>query len=187
MNRYVAALKESYNGIGLAAIAAISAATLNPVPLLVGLVAEAAYLLIVPDTNWYQQRLASRSAVAAEEERRKIRDEIIPTLHPALQARFAHLEEMRRQITAQDDKAWYGEIVQKLDYLLEKFLLFGAKEAQFQNYLLRLRSELHTADWDLGGRGDADQRPISRRAARRLEQVPQRPLRVVDSDTTGFP
>src|SRR5437763_16942083 len=103
MNRYVAALKESYNGIGLATVAAISAATLNPLPLLVGLVAEAAYLLIVPDTKWYQTRLANRIAAQAEAERLKLRAQILPTLRPSVQALFAHLAEMRRQISAEDD------------------------------------------------------------------------------------
>src|SRR5437763_13694908 len=112
MNRYVAALKESYNGIGLATVAAISAATLNPIPLLVGLVAEAAYLLIVPDTKWYQARLARRLDAEAELERQKFKQQTLPTLRPEVQARFTHLEEMRRQINAQDDKEWYGEIVQ---------------------------------------------------------------------------
>ena len=164
-------------------MAAISAATLNPLPLLVGLVAEAAYLLIVPDTKWYQSVLAKRSAAAEEAERQKMRAQILPTLRPSVQARFAHLEEMRGQIGAQDDKAWYGEVVKKLDYLLEKFLLFGAKEAQFQSYLTRLRAELRSGDWDLTARqvNQRDHGP-SGRAARRLEEVPKRPLRLVDSD-----
>ncbi len=183
MNRYLAAMKESYNGIGLAAVAAISAATLNPLPLLVGLVAEAAYLLIVPDTKWYQMRIANRIAAEAEAERLKIRAQILPTLRPSVQARFTHLEEMRAQISAEDDKEWYGEIVKKLDYLLEKFLLFGAKEAQFQSYLMRLRAELRSGDWDLNTRrDDSRDHGVSRRAARRLEEVPKRPLRLVDSD-----
>lgn len=181
MNRYVSALKESYNGIGLATVAAISAATLNPIPILVGLVAEAAYLLIVPDTKWYQMRIARRIAAEAEAERQKIRAQVLPTLRPTVQSRFLHLEEMRGQISAEDDKAWYREIVQKLDYLLEKFLLFGAKEAQFQSYLMRLRAELRTGDWDLNAHDDSQGRNVSRRAQRRLDEVPKRPLRLVDS------
>lgn len=187
MNRYVAALKENYNGIGLATVAAISAATLNPLPLLIGLVAEAAYLLIVPDTKWYQTRLAARSAAAAEAERQRIRAELLPTLRPDVQTRFAHLEEMRRQIQAQDDKAWYGEVVQKLDYLLEKFLLFGAKESQFQSYLSKLRAELRGGgDWDLNSRREEqDPPPISRRAARRLDEVPRRQTRPTSSEAAA--
>jgi hypothetical protein len=183
MNRYLAALKESYNGIGLATVAAISAATLNPLPLLVGLVAEAAYLVIVPDTKWYQTRLARRSDAEAEQQRQKLKAEVLPTLRPEVQARFTHLEEMRRQIGSQDDKAWYREVVQKLDYLLDKFLLFGAKEAQFRSYLARLRSELHDGDWDLGpARGEAPPRGgSSRRQNRRPDEPQQRPLRLVDA------
>jgi len=191
MNRYISALKESYNGIGMATVAAISVATLNPLPLLVGLVAEVAYLLIIPDTSWYRARLANRSAAAAEAERLKQREEILPTLRPDVQARFAHLEEMRKQISLQDDKEWYRIVVEKLDFLLEKFLLFGAKEAQFQSYLTRLRAELHSRDWDIDtNKGDWDieirnddgnHRNVSKRAARRMAEIPKRPLRLVDS------
>jgi hypothetical protein len=178
----VAALKENYNTVGLAAAAAVSAALLNPLPLLVGLVAEAAYLLIVPDSKWYHERLARRGEVAAELDRQKLRARLLPTLRPELQARFAHLEEMRRQIGTQDDNAWYREVVKKLDYLLEKFLLFGTKEAQFQSYLARLRAELKSGDWDLNIKHDEPrERGPSRRAARRLDEVP-RPLKLVDTN-----
>ena len=182
MNRYVAAFKESYNTIGLAAIAAVSAAMLNPLPLLIGLVAEAAYLLTVPDTKWYHSRLTRRGEAEAELERRKLKDETLPNLRPELQARFAHLEEMRRQISAQDDNEWYREVVRKLDYLLEKFLLFGAKEAQFQSYLSRLRAELKSGDWDLSARHpEQPSRGPSRRSERHHDDVPKRPLNPVDS------
>ncbi len=184
MNRYAAALKESYNGIGLATVAAISVATLNPLPLLVGIVAEAAYLLIVPDTKWYQSRLTQRGKAEAEAERQKLKAQILPTLRADVQARFARLEEMRGQISAQDDKSWYAEIVLKLDYLLDKFLLFGAKEAQFKSYLSRLRAELHGPGWDVEVR---DRRPesrsVSRREQRRLDEVPNRSLRLVDAES----
>ena len=59
-----------------------------------------------------------------------------------MQGRFSRLEDTRAQIVAQPvaEQSWFREVVRKLDYLLEKFLLFGAKEAQFQNYLMRLRA-----------------------------------------------
>jgi hypothetical protein len=188
VNRYLAALKEDYNGIGLAVCTAASIATMNPIPLLAGLVAEAAYLLIVPDMKWYRDRLERRNDAAAEAERRKFRERMLPTLRPETQARFAHLEEMRQQIGTQEDSAWYREIVRKLDYLLEKFLLFGAKEAQFQSYLMRLRAELGTGEWDLNTRR-AEPRPrgSERRPGRRQDEVPQRPLRLVDADKAYGP
>jgi len=190
MNRYVAALKESYNGIGMAAIAALSAATLSPWPLLVGVVVEAAYLLIIPDTSWYRNRLLQRVAADDEMARKKMREQILPTLRPDIQARFLHLEEMRSQIGSQDDKEWYGEVVQKLDYLLEKFLLFGTKEAQFQSYLTRLRAELRSDDWDLAtrqGQSQTQSRGGPRRSGRREDENSHRPLRLPGSDPVYRP
>src|SRR5690349_10011092 len=64
-----------------------------------------------------------------------------------MQARFARLEEMRRQIDAQpvEGQTWYREVLRKLDYLLEKFLQFASKEAQFRCYLQSLQEELQGA------------------------------------------
>ena len=184
MSRYLTAFKENYNTIGLASAAAVSVAMLNPLPIVIGLVAEVAYLLIVPDTKWYHDRISRRTEAEAELARQKEKQQILPTLRPEVQARFHHLEEMRRQINAQDDKEWYGEVVTKLDYLLEKFLLFGAKEAQFQSYLARLRAELRSGDWDLNSRHD--ERPTrgsSRRGGYRPPDVPQRSLKIVDDNS----
>lgn len=44
-NRYFEAFKESHNIIGLAAFASLPMALVNPLPLVAGLIAEAAYLL----------------------------------------------------------------------------------------------------------------------------------------------
>lgn len=145
-NRYLDALKENYNTVGIATAVALSAAFLNPLPLVAGLIAEAAYLLVVPDTKWYAERLARRSDADVERRRQEIKARTLPTLRPEMQARFARLEEMRRQIDtqAQDDKAWFREVLRKLDYLLDKFLMFAGKEAQFRDYLQSLRSEVVT-------------------------------------------
>lgn len=190
MSRYVSAISEAYNGIGMATVAAISIATLNPLPLLVGLVVEVAYLLIIPDTSWYRMRLANRASAAEEAKRLKFRESTLSILRPDIQSRFLRLEEMRGQISSQDDKAWYREVVQKLDFLLEKYLLFGAKEAQFQNYLTRLRAELHPgnskpgarpSDWDLEPRRNETQgRGTSSGTSRRTSEIPKRPIQVID-------
>src|SRR5579871_5381196 len=146
VNPYIAAFKENYNTIGLAVTAAASVALLTPVPLLAGIVAEVAYLAFVPDSKWYAVRLARRSEAEVEQRRRVLKDQTLPTLRPEMQERFLQLEETRKQIdtASQGDKAWFREVVRKLDYLLEKFLLFAGKEAQFRNYLQVLRDEIHS-------------------------------------------
>jgi len=142
-NRYLEALKESANVLGLATAAALSAATLNPLPLLVGLVAEAVYLVFVPDSKWYEARLSRRFDAEVEKRRRELKAQVLPGLRPDLRDRFARLEETRAQIGEQplSDQTWFREVLRKLDYLLERFLQFAAKEAQFRAYLAAVRQE----------------------------------------------
>jgi len=166
-NRYLEAFKESHNAIGIAAVVALCAATLNPIPLVAGLVLEAAYLLIVPDSKWYAARLAKKYDGEIEERRRKLKEQTLPTLRPELQQRFARLETLRQQIgdRAAEDERWFREVLRKLDFLLDKFLQFASKEAQFYSYLhgllTEVRSNRHkaTAPYDLDPpRRDRDHR-----------------------------
>jgi len=138
------AFLESFNTVGLAGVAAVSAALLNPLPLLGFLVVEAAYLLFVPDSKWYERRLATKYDNEVVERRRKLRDQVFPSLSSQMQARFSRLELMRDQIGNQaiDGRMIFREVLRKLDYLLEKFLLFGSKEVQFENYLRSVLDDL---------------------------------------------
>jgi hypothetical protein len=142
--RYVEAFKENLNVIGLTTAAAVSAATVNPLPLLVSLVAEAAYLLFVPDSKWYDARLSKRYDVQLETQRKRVREQVVPTLRQAMQKRFTRLEEMRGQMDAQaiERETWFCEVLDKLDYLLEKFLVFASKESQFRDYLHSVQQEV---------------------------------------------
>ncbi len=142
-NRYLAALQEQYNLLGIGSIAAVSAAMVSPLPLLVGLVVEAAYLIFVPDSKWYAARLSRQHDAEIQAQRDKIKAEILPQLRPPLQKRFAKLEEDRADIDKQvaDDKVWMMEVVRKLDYLLDKFLQFALKDEQFRVYLYEARLE----------------------------------------------
>src|SRR5687767_987321 len=110
-NRYVEAFKESYNTIGLASLVAISAATLNPLPLLAGLVVETVYLLFVPDTKWYEARLSSKYDAEVEARRREIKEKIFDKLRPVMQQRFDRLETTRDQINQQqqEQRNWFRE------------------------------------------------------------------------------
>jgi hypothetical protein len=143
-NKVSSAFKEGYNTIGLAGAVALSLALLNPLPLFAGLVAEAAYLLFVPDSKWYEVRLSKRYDAEVEARRQKLKDQVLPTLRPEMQQRFARLESMRVQIGTQqaDDATWFREVLRKLDYLLEKFLLFASKDAQYRSYVQSVRDEL---------------------------------------------
>lgn len=143
-NRFQEALKENFNVVGLSTVAALSMATLNPLPLLVGLVVEAAYLLFVPDSKWYEQRLSRRHDSEVEQRRRKLKEQVFQKLRPEMQDRFSRLEETRAQLDSQGpvDQTWFREVLRKLDYLLEKFLLFASKEVEFRTYLQSVLAEI---------------------------------------------
>ena len=136
-SRYLEAFKEGGNLIGLTSLIAASAALLSPLPLIAGLVVEAAYLLFVPDSHWYDARLSRRSDAEVEMRRQQLKAQTFTVLDTDMQARFTRLEDIRTQINAQaqDDRKWFLTVLRKLDYLLEKFLLFAGKEAEFRKYI----------------------------------------------------
>jgi hypothetical protein len=147
-SRHAEAFKEGGNLIGLSTAVALSFATWNPLPLLVGLVAEAAYLLFVPDSKWFEARLSRKHDAEIELRRQQLKMQVFRILSPSMKERFTRLEETRLQITTGAppeiaDERWFLEVLRKLDFLLEKFLLFGQKEAEFRSYL---RSVLESLD-----------------------------------------
>lgn len=144
-NRYLAAFQEQHNLITLAGAVALSAAMLNPLPFLAALVAEAAYLIFVPDSKWFEKRLSAKSDAEVEAHRARLKAETLPKLRPSLRARFEKLEVARQNIERQaaPDKKWMREVLRKLDFLLEKFLQFAVKDQQFRAYLLNAQQEIH--------------------------------------------
>lgn len=149
-SKYATAFKENANVISIGVAAAAAAALLTPIPLIAGIVGEAAYLLFVPDSKWYNKRLQAKYDAAIADRRRKLKEQILPTLSPAMRDRYLRLESTRDQIyqdaDQNDSKAWFGDVIKKLDFLLEKFLLFGSKEVQFRNYLSNVLIEVRAED-----------------------------------------
>lgn len=167
LNRFREAFKENANMVGLATAAAASLALLNPLPLLAGVVLEAAYLLFIPDSKWYEKRISTRHDAEVEARRKEVKAQILPTLRPDLQERFLRMEATRRQIEvqAEPNKLWFREVVRKLDYLLEKYLQIASKEGQFRQYLQSLSAELRkssggfpSSTFDLETRRDRERR-----------------------------
>jgi len=142
-NRVRDAFMEGYNTLGLASLVAVSAATLNPLPLIMGVVAEAAYLLFVPDSKWYAERVEAKYDAEVMRRRNRLKDEVLPTVTGLTAERFLRLEQVRSQIDSQTggDRKPYRQVLRKLDYLLEKFLLFGQKQSQFRTYLTNLLND----------------------------------------------
>ena len=136
-NRIAEAFKESFNIMGLAGAVAVSAALLTPAPLIAGVVAEAAYLLFVPDTAWYMARLSKKCDAEVEKRRQDLKDSILPNLRPEMQSRYARLEATLKDIESHpiEGENWFREVLRKLDFLLEKFLLFAAKDNEYRGHL----------------------------------------------------
>src|SRR5262249_20735992 len=114
-----------------------------------------------------------------------------PLLRPETQQRFLHLEEIRKQVDtqSQDDREWYREVLRKLDYLLDKFLVFAGKEVQFRAYLESLRNEtrqdkpvhLKLSDYDVGD-PDRTRRRDKRSAP---NEIPRRPLTISEEPASS--
>lgn len=142
-NRHAEAFKEGFNAVGLAGAVAASAALVTPIPLLIGLAAEAAYLAFVPGSSWYEKRVAARFDAQVRERREDLKRQILPTLRPILQARWHKIENGRESIVAQGqgDPKFFRPIERKLDFLLEKWLHFAGRETQFDAHLQNAAQE----------------------------------------------
>lgn len=137
------AFSETPNLVGVATLVAASAAMLNPLPLLVGLAAEAGYLLFAPDSKWYNRLLETRYQTEVDRRREELKKKVFPLMSQAEQVRFMRLEENRASIQPTEaERPYLRDVLRKLDYLLEKFLLFAGKRHEFQNYLKNVREEI---------------------------------------------
>ena len=136
-SRLIEAVKEEYNLLAMATVVAVSAMTSNPLPLLAGMVAEATYLIFVPDTKWYGARLQARAALKAAQQREARKAAILPQLCGERRERYLRLEGMHQTICSQiaTQHEAFHDSSHKFDYLLDKFLEFASKEAQFTQYL----------------------------------------------------
>lgn len=131
--------------VGMAGALAVAAALVSPIPLLVGLVAEAAYLLFVPDSKWYEKRLQVKFDGEVQARRNELKQKVYPMVRPQIRSEFERLEQVRSQISAQSqsEEPWFREAMRKLDFLMEKFLQFAQKEAQFGTYLNSVYQEVY--------------------------------------------
>lgn len=148
-NRYKQAFRERANIGGLSVLVVLSAACMAistgvGAGLLAGAaVLEAFYLGFIPKSARYADILRARYDKEVVARREKLKLEVGPTLPPSLMARFGRLETTRNQIGSQtvEGKQWFREVLLKLDYLMEKFLLFASKQVQFQTYLASVMDE----------------------------------------------
>lgn len=179
-NPFRDALFEPLNILAGGLTLSTAAALTSVEPLLIWVVAEAAYLLFVPTTSWYAQRLSRRATIHVEQSRDDIRDRVFPTLSPALRERYLRIESMRASITTRaPDEEWTTEILKKLDYLMDKFLEFAGKDQEYRAYLAQLLSEVSPGRREYISRMKVPGGNYS-------QQTPENASQVVDAIQNGF-
>ena len=116
--RVYEALWEDANVLGLAGCAALSLSLLSPLPLLIAFVAEVVYLLYVPDSHWYANRVARWHDSLINDHQGAGRTSV--TDSPGA-ARVRDLGRLRSVILARDgsESETLMGFLQKLDDLLE--------------------------------------------------------------------
>ena len=131
--------------LGLAGLAAAALATGTLIPIILGVAAEAVYMLFVPDSKWYEVRLKSKFDAEVQARLQKLRDQVFPQIHSSVKEQFTRLQSARDQIGQQSrsEETWFREALRKLDFLMEKYLQFALKESQFIKYLNGLIDEAY--------------------------------------------
>jgi hypothetical protein len=149
--KLVSAFRDELNLLGTGA--AVAACLFAGLPVLIPFVwaaYEAAYLLFVPDSQWYEQRLRRKADAEVEAHRRALKRALLPSLLPVDRERFEELEQIRRELVAHPSAApeLHTEILGKLDFLLERFLHFGSKRAQYLGYLQAVAEREGASGWN---------------------------------------
>lgn len=120
-HRLQTALREDANVVGLAGSAALSLALLNPLPLLIGFVAETIYLLYVPDSRWYSTRLSRRYDADVRGRRHALREKQFTSAPANVVEKWDVLESLRTEIglSKTSDASNWLKFLRRIDYLLE--------------------------------------------------------------------
>jgi hypothetical protein len=154
-DRAVTAFKDELNWIGTGLIVAAGFFAGFPLAIPFAWAAyEAAYMLFVPDSAWYERRLSRRADAEVARRRRDLKRSCWRMLLEEDRERFERLEATRREIEQQQEIAdtWVREILRKLDFLLERFLLFATKRAEYLGYLRALAEREEVTPTDMAGR-----------------------------------
>jgi hypothetical protein len=153
--RAVTAFKDELNWIGTGLIVAAGFFAGFPLAIPFAWAAfEAVYMLFVPDSAWYDRRLSRKADAEVAQRRRALKRSSWRLLLEEDRDRFEELERIRGEIEGQQEIAdtWVREIVRKLDFLLERFLLFATKRAEYLGYLRALAEREEVTPTDMAGR-----------------------------------
>jgi hypothetical protein len=122
-------------------LAAIVFLTTGSIPVLLATFAlEFGYMLFLPGSQWYRGILTGRATHRQQLARAEMKREILPALLPQDRNRFLRLEAQRNQIPSASAVGFgreeMGAIYGQMDVLLDKFLNFASKSAQYRAYLV---------------------------------------------------
>ena len=121
----------------------------NPVPLIIGGLFEAAYLLFVSDSTWYSNRLEARAKAQIGERREILKQKVFQQTGYDFKQKYEELEAVRLQLD--DDyvaRPDWRSVIDRLDTLLGKYLEFGLQDARLRKYIQDLSNQ---ATQDLPG------------------------------------
>ena len=101
---------------------------------------EFGYMLFVPGSRWYRGVLSGRAMRDRQRLRAQMKKEMLPGLLPQDRTRFLRLEALRNKMPTAS-AAGFGQeemvtVYSQMDVLLDKFLSFAAKNAQYRAYLV---------------------------------------------------
>lgn len=134
------AFTEMLNVVFLVLAAIVFLTTNSAAVLFAVLAAEFGYMLFVPGSRWYRGVLTGRAMHRRQLERAQMKRDILPALLPGDRNRFLRLEAQRNQLPAAPAIGYGREemaaVYQQMDLLLDKFLNFAAKSAQYRAYLV---------------------------------------------------
>jgi hypothetical protein len=139
----IEAFKDAINWIGSGVV--LATGFLLPDPSLTPVIwlgYEAAYLLVVPRTAWFQRRMRVKREAALAHHRESLRHQVWQRLLPEDRRRFEALERMRSEIDQQAKASSIPpEMLRQMNDLLPRFLEFAQKRAEYLEYLRGLMKQ----------------------------------------------
>lgn len=158
---YKEAFNETGNIVGLVIAGALSAATLNPIPLFIGAGLEALYMLFMPDSKFYKRLVGLRRSIAEKEQAEnteKLSKEMqIANLekHDSnLFSRYKKLKKIHTEILErinQPSKTTANLMnveLEKINYLLDSYINFLDTYVQYKDYLGQVNAKSIQSDID---------------------------------------
>lgn len=139
-------LRDPVSWLGLGAAAGFSLATGQPEVLAAAAAAGALFVAVAPLFPSYARRLTARRNAASERGRRALVAARLQQLSPQDRQRYARLEARRAELVAHPDRlhvgpAEFDQVLERLDELLQSFLVLAARERDYTAYLGELAAE----------------------------------------------